>query len=175
MKCATYCASINDGPRMGREPKETEMAKTAEKTFDTIEFPSFDASKATDQIRAFTEKGVEQSKEAYAKLKTGAEETQKALESTYETAKSVSSELSLKTIAAMRANAEAGFSHLESLIAVKSLSEFIELQTSYVRKNVELAVEQAKDLQASASKAAEEVGKPVKAVFEKAMKELKVA
>ena len=160
---------------MGRDPKDRKMAKTAEKTFENIEFPSFDASKATDQIRAFTEKGVEQSKEAYAKLKTGAEETQKALESTFETAKSVSTELSLKTIAAMRANAEAGFSHLEALMAVKSLSEFVELQTSYVRKNVELVVEQAKDMQASASKAAEEVGKPVKAIFEKTMKELKVS
>ena len=61
------------------------MAKTAEKTaefIENVEFPSFDASKATDQIRAFAEKGVEQSKEAYAKMKTGAEETQKALEST---------------------------------------------------------------------------------------------
>ena len=85
------------------------MAKTAEKTAEfaeNIEFPSFDASKATDQIRAFAEKGVEQSKEAYAKLKTGAEEAQKALETTFETARSVSGDLSLKTISAFRANAE---------------------------------------------------------------------
>ena len=85
------------------------MAKTAEKTaefIENVEFPSFDASKATDQIRAFAEKGVEQSKEAYAKLKTGAEEAQKALETTFETAKTVSSDLSLKTISAFRANAE---------------------------------------------------------------------
>ena len=51
--------------------------KTAE-TIENVEFPSFDASKATDQMRAFAEKGVEQSKEAYVKLKTGAEETQNA-------------------------------------------------------------------------------------------------
>ena len=61
--------------------KDGKLSRT--KTADTIEFPSFDASKATDHIRAFAEKGVEQSKEAYAKLKTGAEETQKALESTF--------------------------------------------------------------------------------------------
>ena len=56
------------------------MAKAAEKFIENVEFPSFDASKATDQIRAFAEKGVEQSKEAYAKIKTSTEETQKALE-----------------------------------------------------------------------------------------------
>lgn len=154
------------------------MAKTAEKAaevFGNVEFPSFDASKATDQIRAFAEKGVEQSKEAYAKLRTGAEETQKALESTFETAKSVSSDLSLKTISALRTNAEVGFAHLESLVGAKSLSEVIELQTAFLRKRVELSVEQAKDFQTVATKAAEDVAQPIKAVFEKAFKDLKVA
>ncbi len=155
------------------------MAKTAEKVaaefVDNIEFPSFDASKATDQFRAFAEKGVEQSKEAYAKMKTGAEEAQKALETTFETARSVSSDLSLKTITAFRANAEASFAHLEALVAAKTLSEIVELQTSFLRKGVETGVEQAKDFQAAASKAAEKVSAPIKTVFEKAVKELKVA
>jgi phasin len=154
------------------------MSKTAAKTTETaetIEFPAFDASKATDQLRSFAEKGVEQSKEAYEKLKVGAEETQKALESTFETAKSVGSELSLKTIAAMRANAEANFSHLEALVGVKSLSEFVELQTAFLRKRVEMTVEQTKELQSLTTKAATEVSKPVKDAFEKTFKELKVA
>ena len=159
-------------------PKDRKMAKTAEKTaefIENIEFPSFDASKATDQIRAFAEKSAEQSKEAYAKLKTGAEETQKALESTFETAKSVSGDLSQKTISAFRANTEAGFDHLEALFGAKTLSDVIELQTSFLRKRVEASVEQAKDFQAAASKAAEKVSAPMKTVFEKAVKELKVA
>lgn len=151
------------------------MSKTAGKTADTIEFPTFDASKATDQFRAIAEKGVEQSKEAYTKLKSGAETTQKAIESTLETAKTAGNDVSLKAIAAMRANAEAGFSHLEALLGVKSVSEFVELQTAFLRKRVEMTVEQAKDLQAVTTKAAEEVSKPIKDVFEKAMKELKVA
>jgi phasin len=154
------------------------MSKSPTKTaeiIENVEFPSFDASKATDQMRAFAEKGIEQSKEAYAKLKTGAEETQKALESTFETVKSAGSDLSLKTIAALRANTEAGFSHLEALVGAKSLSEVIELQTSFLRKSVETAVEQAKELQAVTSKAAEDVSKPIKTAFEKSFKDLKVA
>jgi phasin len=152
------------------------MSKTAIKTgetVETIEFPAFDPSKATDQLRSFAEQGVEQSKEAYAKLKVGAEDAQKAIESTFETAKSVGSELSLKTIAAFRANAEANFSHLEALVGVKSLSELVELQTAFVRKRVEMTVEQAKEFQALTSKATTEVSKPVKDAFEKAMKDLK--
>jgi phasin len=148
------------------------MAKTEK---ETIEFPSFDANKASDQFRAFAEKSVEQSKEAYAKLKSGAESTQKAFESSFETAKSAGSDLSLKTIAALRANAETDFAHLEALVGVTSVSELFELQTSYIRKRVELVVNQAKELQSASTKATEEVVKPVKDVFEKSFKELKVA
>ena len=153
---------------MSKTPKSTDV-------IENVEFPSFDVSKATDQVRAFAEKGVEQSKEAYAKLKTGAEEAQKTLENTYETAKTVSTDLSLKTISALRANAEANFSHLEALVGAKSISEVVELQTAFLRKRVEMAVEQAKDFQAVASKAAEDVAAPLKTAFEKAVKELKVA
>ena len=150
------------------------MAKTA-KTAETIEFPTFDASAMTDQMRAFAEKGVEQTKEVYAKFKDGAEEAQKALESTFETVKSAGSDLSLKSIAAMRSNTEAGFAHLESLVGASSFSQVIELQTAFLRKHVELAVEQAKDFQAASSKAAEEIAAPFKTALEKNLKDIKVA
>jgi phasin len=153
---------------MSKTPKTAAM-------IENVEFPSFDASKAADQVRAFAEKGIEQSKETYAKLKTGAEEAQKALESTYETVKTASSDLSLKTIAALRTNSEAGFAHLEALVGARSLSEVIELQTAFVRKAVETAVEQAKEIQAVTTKAAEDVSKPMKSAFEKSFKDLKVA
>ena len=97
------------------------------------------------------------------------------MESTFETARAASSDLSLKTISALRANTEAGFSHLEALLGAKSVSEVIELQTSFLRKRVEMTVEHVKDIQSVSTKAVEEVAKPVKAVFEKALKELKVA
>jgi phasin len=154
------------------------MSKSPLKTADvaeTVEFPSFDPSKTTDQLRVFAEKGVEQSKEAYAKLKDGAESAQKALESTYETVKSVNNELSLKTIAALRSNAEASFAHLEALVGAKSISEVVELQSTYLRKRFELSVAQAKEFQSATTKAAEDVAKPFKDVVEKAFKELKVA
>jgi phasin len=150
------------------------MAKAAT-TAEIAEFPAFDAGKATDQMRAFAEKGVEQSKEAYAKLKTGAEEAQKVIEATYENAKAATSELSLKSIAAMRSAAETNFAHLEAVVGVKSLSELVELQTSFLRKSLEMMVEQAKDFQAASSKAVEDVAKPVKTAFEKSLKELKIA
>jgi len=154
------------------------MSKTATKPaefLENVEFPTFDAAKATDQFRAFAEKGVEQSKEVYGKLKTGAETAQKAFESTFETARVTSGDLALKSIAAARANAELGFAHLEALVGVKSVSELIELQTAFVRKSAETVVAQAKDLQAASTKAAEDVSRPLKDVFEKAVKDFKAA
>lgn len=149
------------------------MAKT--KTAETIEFPAFDATKAADQFRAFAEKGVEQSKEVYAKMKDGAEEAQKALETSFETVKSAGSEVSLAVVTAMRANAEAGFAHVEKLIGAGSLAEVVELQTAFFRTQAEKFAEQAKDMQAVASKAVEQVSAPVKTAFDKAMKDLKAA
>ena len=150
------------------------MAKI-EKPTDVMEAAAFDTSKVVDQFRTFAEKGVEQSKEAYSKFKANAEDAQKTLESTFETAKSASNTLSMKAIAAMRANAEAGFNHMEALIGAKSFSDFLELQTAFLRKNVEMAVEQAKDMQAVATKAAEDLSQPAKGAYDKAMKELKAA
>jgi hypothetical protein len=76
------------------------MSKTA-KTAETIEFPTFDAEKATDQLRSFAEKSLEQSKDAYAKFKAGAEDAQKTLETSFETMKQAGDEVSLKAVAAM--------------------------------------------------------------------------
>jgi phasin len=153
--------------------------KTAEaavsETASVVDFPGFDASKATDQFRVFAEKGVEQSRETYTRLKTGAEEVQKAFEATYEKSRAASNTLSLTAISALRKSAEASFSHLEALAGVKSFSEIVELQTAFVRRSAELALEQGKELQAAASRAATDVSAPAKAAVEKFFRENKVA
>lgn len=151
------------------------MPKTAQNTAETIEFPSFDTSKASDQFRAFTEKGVAQGRETYSRMKAGFEDSQKALESTYETAKTYSDEMTLKSIAAMRASTEASFSHLEALVGAKSLSDIFELQSAFLRKGMEMSIDQAKEMQTLSTKAATELSQPMKNVFEKSMKELKAA
>jgi phasin len=151
------------------------MTKTAAKTAEAMEAAAFDASKATDQFRAFAENGMEQSKQAYDKLRSNAEYAQKSMESTFETAKVAGTEMSKKSLYAMRTNTELGFAHLEALMQAKSISEVVELQTAFVRKSMELAMEQARDFQAASTKATEEVMKPMKDAFEKSVKELEAA
>jgi phasin len=150
------------------------MSKTTKQTADAFSIPAFDATAVTDQVREFTEKGVAQSKEAYAKIQDQAEAAQKTLETTFETAQSSTAALSLKALAALRANTEASFAHIEALIGVKSFGEVIELQSAFVRKQAEAISSQAKEFQAVATKAVEEISAPVKSAVEKAVKDVKV-
>lgn len=144
-------------------------------TNDVFSFSAFDPSKFTESFRDFAEKGATQSREAYAKMKTAAEEATKTVESTMQSAQAGSVELGLKAIDALRTNADASLSHMEALLGVKSVSELFELQTAFLRKQAEMTVEQAKGMQEAARKIAEDVAKPGKDAAEKAMANFKAA
>lgn len=145
------------------------------KTADVFSIPSFDPAKVTDSLREFAEKGAAQSKDAYAKMKTAAEDASKTVEATLQSAQNGSMELGLKAIDALRTNAELSLTHLESLMGVKSLAELVELQTAFFRKQAEVTVEQAKAMQETVKKVAETVVKPGKEAAEKAMSSFKAS
>lgn len=144
-------------------------------TNDVFSFSAFDPSKFSEGFRDFAEKGAAQSKDAYSKMKTAAEEASKTMEATMQTAQAGTVELGLKAIDAMRTNAEMSLSHMEALLGVKSVAELVELQTSFIRKQAEVTVEQAKSIQDVAKKVAETVAKPGKEATEKAMSTFKAA
>ncbi|MBB3460490.1 phasin [Rhizobium sp. BK377] len=145
------------------------------KTDDVFSIASFDPSKLTESFRDFAEKGAQQSKEAYAKLKSAGEEASKTLEATVQTAQAGSVEIGLKAVDALRINAESSLSHMEALLGVKSVAEFFELQTSFLRKQAEITIEQAKSLQETTKQVAEKVAKPSKEAAEKVMASFKAA
>ena len=145
------------------------------KTDDVFSIASFDPSKLAESFRDFAEKGAQQSKDAYAKLKTAGEEAGKTLEATVQTAQAGSVELGLQAIDVLRVNAESSISHMAALLGVKSAAEFFELQTSFLRKQAELAVEQAKSIQETTKQVAEKLAKPSKDAAEKAMASFKKA
>ena len=152
-----------------------EAKTTAPKTADVFAFPTFDANEATDMFRQFADQATQQTRDAYGRLKTAAEETQATMESTVDGMQNAGTALGLKAVDAMRTNAELGLSHLENLMKVKSVSEFVELQSSYLRRQTETSVEQFKDMQELTSKAVEDVTAPSKAQIEKFSETMKVA
>jgi phasin len=142
---------------------------------DMFSIASIDPSKFSESFRDFAEKGAAQTKEAYAKMKEAAEDATKTVEATVESAQAGSVELGLKALDALRINAENSLSHMEALLGVKSVAELFELQTAFLRKQAEVAVEQARTLQETSKKVAERVSAPGKSAAEKAMKSFKTA
>ncbi len=144
------------------------MSKTPKAT-DVFSFSSFDPSKFTENFREFAEKGASQSKDAFAKMKTAADEAARTMEATMQSAQAGSTDVGLKAIEALRTNAENSLSHMEALMGVKSAGEFFELQTAFLRKQTEIAMEQAKSMQAATRNLAESLSKPAKDAAEKAI------
>ena len=156
------------GQKTAQDMINNAQKATQEMMTNTQSMMGMDPNKATETFRALTQKSMEQSKEAYSRMKTAADEATRALETTMEHAHQGSLSLSKKAIEAMRSNAESAFSHLEKLMGAKSIAEVIEMQTGYVRKQIETATDQSKDMQALSQSIAQEMMKPGREAFQKA-------
>ena len=69
----------------------------------------------------------------------------------------------------------AGFAHLEKMVGVKTFAEALEIQSAFVRKQAEMAVDQAKEMQSASQEAFTALSAPVKEATEKAMASVKAA
>jgi phasin len=142
---------------------------------DVFSFTAFDPSKFSDTFRDFAEKSSSKTKESLAKVKEVTEEASKTVEATLQSAQAGTVELGMSAIGMIRTNTENSLAHLESLLGVKSVSELFELQTAFLRKQAEAAVEQVKALSETSKKVAENVSKPGKDAAEKAMSSFKMS
>jgi phasin len=141
---------------------------------DVFSFTAFDPSKFSDTFRDFAEKSSSKTKETLSKVKEVTEEASKTVEATLQSAQAGTVELGMSAIGMIRTNTENSLAHLESLLGVKSVSELFELQTAFLRKQAEAAVEQVKALSETSKKVAENVSKPGKNAAEKAMSSFKM-
>jgi phasin len=142
--------------------------------FGGFEMPKFDmpSMEVPAAFREFAEKGVAQTKDAYEKMKTAAEDHTAMLETCYSTASKGSTEYGMKVIEIARANTNAYFDFVGSLFGVKSPSELVELATAHSRSQYETLTAQGKELTALAQKVATDTAEPIKSGVEKAMKKV---
>ncbi|NJL50333.1 MAG: phasin [Blastochloris sp.] len=124
----------------------------------------------TATYRDMAEKSVIQAKDAYAKIKSAAEETTDLVEDTYVTASKGFSDLNIKALEAVRANINASFDFAHALLQVKTLSQAVELTSSHIRKQVEALIDQSRELTEVAQKIATETTEPIKAGVERMIK-----
>jgi phasin len=121
-------------------------------------------------FRSALEKSVAESRAAFAKAKTHADEAASAFEVSFAAAKDGALAINAKALEALRANADANFDFLKSVFAAKSLTDVIALQTEFARKQVETVTSQGKDISALTQKAMADAVEPIKEQVAKSFK-----
>ncbi|MCX5512536.1 phasin [Kaistia algarum] len=149
------------------------VTKAFESPFEAFSF-SVPSNEVPAAFRDFAEKALSGSKEAYAKIKTAAEEATEAFEDSVETARSGALEFSHKSLDAAKTNTDATFAYFRDILTVKTFAEALELQTSFAKKQAEVLAAQFKDFQELSQKFATEASRPLKASYDKAVKSAKI-
>ena len=126
-------------------------------------------------FRDFAEKGIAQARDAYARMKSAAEEATDVVENTYETARENAYSLGFKALELARSNTDASFAFARDLFGARTFAEVIELQTTFARKQFDTVSAQVKELQDLTAKFVTESAKPVAAQVEKTFKDIKAA
>jgi len=154
-------------------PKNTKSSAKSSKAFDAP-FEAFSFAVPNVEVpaafRDLAEKAVSGSKDAYAKLKSAAEEATEALEDSYETTRTGLVALGHKSLDNAKTHSDATFAFVRDFLAVKSFAEAVELQASFARQQFETLTAQTRDLQEFTQKLATDASRPVKQGVEKALK-----
>ncbi len=114
--------------------------------------------------REFVEKGAARAEDAYRKTQAAAGETTKVMEQTYSAASKGAADFNLHLLDIAQANMNAAFDFARQLTRVTSPSEFFELSTAQVRKQVETLTKQTQDLTQLAQKVTTQAAQPLQAV-----------
>lgn len=178
---------MTDTPVEAYTPVEAEVIETpaviettpVPEPSNVITFPKIEAFlmpklEVPTVVRELAEKSVTQARENYEKVKAAAEEATDVLEDTYETARKSMLEFNLKAIDTAKSNSDATFEFVKDFAGVKTLSEAVELQTAFARKQFEILTAQAKEFQELATKLSSEATSPLKDAATKMFKDFKV-
>ncbi len=155
-----------------KAPKAADLApaEIVDEVTDAIEAAKEPVVEFQADVRAALEKGVEQSRGAFAKAKVSAEETASALEQSYAAAREGVIAINAKAFEALRTNAEANFNFMKAAFAVKSVSDLIALQSEFARKQVDALTGQTKDLGELTQKTVTSAFAPIKDQVAKSFK-----
>jgi phasin len=128
-----------------------------------------------EMFRNIGETSANQAREAYARIKTAAEDATDVMEETFENTRDGVLEAQHKALDVARDNAEATFDFAKKLLVVTSLSDAIQLQSGFMRDRFEAYVDYAKGIQAATTKLAQSASEPGKTAVTKALGEVKAA
>jgi phasin len=114
------------------------------------------------EMRALAEKSVEQAKQAVEGFISAAHRTVSTVEGQAETARKGAKDVGEKAMDFAGRNITNSFDFAQKLVRAKDVQEMLELQASYIRTQMQVLAEQAKELGQSTSKMATD---PLKSQF----------
>jgi phasin len=148
-----------------------EVAEQARKNYRDV---TNDAS-VPDAVRAMTEKVVDQSREASDRSKDTFDASVSTLERTFDAAGQGAVALNRKIIDIAQQNVNAGLDLAKSLAGAKTLSEMVELQSSYWQKLMRTLALQAEEVRALSTKMVAAASAPLKEQVDRGVDELRKA
>jgi phasin len=108
-------------------------------------------------MRKFAEQSVDQARKAFDGFIAAAHQAVNEMEGRAHAARSGVMEMSGRAMTFAEKNMAESFEFAKSLVRAKDVEEVLRLQTDYVKKQIGVLQEQAKELADSASKAAKDV------------------
>jgi phasin len=172
-KKSAAAQAVSSAAPMEPPASVTELSATPNATLPTPSEAAAVAkpvSEIQQSIRSALEKGVVESRAAFVKAKTAADEAASALEVSFSAAKDGALAINAKAFEVWRANADANFDFLKAAFATKSLSDLIALQAEFARKQLQAMTGQTKDLGSLTQKAMTEAVEPIKEQVAKSFK-----
>ena len=106
------------------------------------------------EMRALAEKSVAQAKQAVEGFISAAQRTVSALEGQAETARKGAKDVGEKAMGFAEQNITSTFDFAQKLVRAKDVQEMLELQAAYVKTQMQVLAEQAKELGQSTGKMA---------------------
>ena len=105
-----------------------------------------------ETVRAIVEKTVDQSREAYDRSTDALDASVATFERSFDAAGQGAAAFNRKIIDIAQRNINSGFDLAKSLAGAKNLSEMVELQTAYWRKQFDALTAQAEEVRALSTK-----------------------
>ena len=168
---ATAAPTASDAPApAAAEAPVPALSAALTEAAKVFEAPVASLTELQGNLRSVVEKGLSETRAAYSKAKSAADEASNALETSYAAAKAGVTAINAKALEALRANVDANLDFVKSVFAVKNVADYVTLQSEFTRKRIDAITGQAKEIGTLAQKCATETAEPIKEQVAKTFK-----
>jgi phasin len=112
------------------------------------------------EMRALAEKSVEQARKAFDSFITAAQRAVTTLGGQAETARRGAKDVTEKAVSFAEQNISTSFDFAQKLVQARDVEEVLKLQADYIKTQMQVLADQAKELGEATSKAAKESAPP---------------